>query len=323
MILPAYVGRYEVRREIARGGFAVVVLAWDEELDSPVALKILDAVENGDATLQRQFIEEARLLRRIRSNHVVAVHDVGRLNDGRPYFVMDYADRGTLADWLGEQNDRRGGGTGGPVQTRYLTAFVDAVADGLSAIHGSGIVHRDIKPANILFQSMRPGLVDPDATVLQGDADVTARAESAFDDSRILVGDLGIAQDVVRGGTDARLIGGTPAYQAPEQLDPDQPISTAADIYSSSAVLYHLVSGQRPPRPERIEEFVKRLPEEWHDALLRGLSAEPEGRYQSIQAWRAAVHDVLSEIAADMTDQEIRAVADWYSKIKLDISEIK
>src|SRR5262245_63382024 len=101
MSLPSCVGRYAVRQEIARGGFAIVALAWDEELASAVALKILGFAEGeADADLQERFIKEARLLRRVRSYHVVTVHDVGRLSDGRAYFVMDLADRGTLADWL-------------------------------------------------------------------------------------------------------------------------------------------------------------------------------------------------------------------------------
>ena len=100
MTLPSYVGRYEVRKEIGRGGFAVVVQAWDEELQSLVALKILHGELAHDEEFQLRFLEEARLLRRIRSSNVVTVHDVGRLNDGRPYFVMDFADRGTLAPRL-------------------------------------------------------------------------------------------------------------------------------------------------------------------------------------------------------------------------------
>ena len=99
MSLPSYIGRYAVRYEIARGAVATVVYAWDEELDSAVAMKILDTVQDDrDAEQQARFNKEARLLRRIRSHHVVSVHDVGRLNDGRAYFVMDLADRGTLAD---------------------------------------------------------------------------------------------------------------------------------------------------------------------------------------------------------------------------------
>src|SRR5215467_9463465 len=105
MTLPSYVGRYEVRKEIASGGFALVVQAWDEELQSLVALKILHRELAHDEEVQLRFLEEARLLRRIRSPNVVTVHDVGRLDDGRPYFVMDYADRGTLAPRL----DRPGG----------------------------------------------------------------------------------------------------------------------------------------------------------------------------------------------------------------------
>ena len=96
MELPEYIGRYVVRRQIARGGFAVVALAWDEELAAEVAIKILHYDGEDHDGLKLRFVEEARLLRRIKSYSLVNVHDVGRLGDGRPYFVMDYADRGTL-----------------------------------------------------------------------------------------------------------------------------------------------------------------------------------------------------------------------------------
>ncbi|HEU0223751.1 MAG TPA: protein kinase, partial [Paracoccaceae bacterium] len=129
MSLPSYIGRYELRREIATGGFSVVAEAWDEELQSPVAIKILLEELAEDEEIQRRFVEEARLLRRIRSPHVVAVHDVGRLNDGRPYFVMDYADRGTLAPRLVRRTGFRG------ADPQSIIALVDIVADGLSAIH--------------------------------------------------------------------------------------------------------------------------------------------------------------------------------------------
>ena len=100
MTLPRFVGRYEVREEIARGGFAVVVKAWDEELECLVALKILHEALATDDRIEQRFLQEARLLRRVNSPHVITVHDVGRLNDGRPYFVLDFADRGTLQDRL-------------------------------------------------------------------------------------------------------------------------------------------------------------------------------------------------------------------------------
>src|SRR3546814_8887022 len=98
MTLPSYVGRYRVCSEIARGGFVSVVRAWDEELVSLVAIKILHPNLANDEGIRTRFTDEARLLRRIRSHNVVTVHDVERLNDGRPYFVMDYTDRGSLAE---------------------------------------------------------------------------------------------------------------------------------------------------------------------------------------------------------------------------------
>src|SRR6058998_4274648 len=124
MLLPAYLGRYEVRHEIGRGGFAVVVQAWDDDLHSPVAIKILhpEFVHDG-SDIQQRFLDEARLLRRIKSPNVVTIHDIGRLGDGRPYFVMDFADRGTLADRFSQK----------PASTspdaRSIATLVDAVAD--------------------------------------------------------------------------------------------------------------------------------------------------------------------------------------------------
>jgi WD40 repeat protein/serine/threonine protein kinase len=304
MSLPSYVGRYAVRHEIARGGFAVVVLAWDEDLDSAVALKILDYDSGGAGEeFQRRFIEEARMLRRIRSHHVVTVHDVGRLNDGRPYFVMDYADRGTLNDWLARRSAGRIHAPGG-IDMRELMVLVDALADGLSAIHRAGLVHRDIKPANILFQSLRQVVPDPDLTVrhLPGQPGVQ-EIGGPFHDARILVGDLGIAKDVVRSGVRATMLGGTPDYHAPEQLDIEAPLTPAADIYAATAVLYQLLSGARPPKPEMLETQFPKALERWRGVLSGGLAVDPGDRFASMQSWRAAIHDVLAEAAAEAPPQ--------------------
>lgn len=310
MSLPSYVGRYAVRHEIARGGFAVVVLAWDEDLDSAVALKILDCDPAGAGDeFQRRFIEEARMLRRIRSHHVVTVHDVGRLNDGRPYFVMDYADRGTLNDWLARRAAGRIDAQSG-IDLRELMALVDALADGLSAIHRAGLVHRDIKPANILFQSLRQIVTDPDLTMrhLPGKPGPQEMG-GPFHDARILVGDLGIAKDVVRSGVRATMLGGTPDYHAPEQLDIEAPLTPAADIYAATAVLYQLLSGSRPPKPELLEAQFPQSLERWRGILSSGLAVDPAERFASMQSWRAAVHDVLAEAAAEATPQPTSTVS--------------
>ncbi len=98
--MPARLGRYAVRRRIGAGGFATVWLAYDEQLDSPVAVKVLADNWTEDHHVRQRFLEEGRFLRKVESPHVVSVYDAGELDDGRPYLVMTYADQGTLADRL-------------------------------------------------------------------------------------------------------------------------------------------------------------------------------------------------------------------------------
>src|SRR6185436_1428943 len=180
----------------------------------------------------------ARLLRRIRSPHVVTVHDVGRLDDGRPYFVMDYADRGTLAPRLEAKPGR-------PARDpQSVMLLVDAVADGLSAIHEAGIVHRDLKPANILFQQARRGPPDHMAWAQESSA---SSSRLVGIDERILVADLGIAKDLVEHGGLITLVGGTTLYWAPEQRDDNAEVTPAADVYAATALLWHVLSGEKPP----------------------------------------------------------------------------
>ena len=289
MTLPSYVGRFEVRNEIATGGFAVVLRAWDEELESFVALKILHSKLAEDEEIHRRFLEEARLLRRIRSANVVTVHDVGRLNDGRPYFVMDFADRGTLESRLERPPGSRA------LDPQGILALVDAVADGLSAIHEAGVVHRDIKPANILFQLARRSPLEQDHAAAESEGPNSVLVGT---DERVLVGDLGIAKDLVKHAGSATITGGTPLYQAPEQDDPEAAITPAADVYAASALLWHVLTGQRPPKPNSVMDGLASLPPAWHDMIGNGMALDPEARF-NIESWRSGVHEILAHEAAD------------------------
>jgi serine/threonine protein kinase len=299
MTLPSYVGRYEVRREIARGGFAVVVQAWDEELQSLVAIKILLRELADKEDIQRRFVDEARLLRRIRSPSVITVHDVGRLNDGLPYFVMDFADCGTLAARLER------GPAAQVADQPSIMALADAVADGLSAIHEAGVVHRDIKPANILFQSARRGSTEHDEA---DSADRPAQPALIGSGERILVGDLGIAKDVLKHGHFVTLIGGTPLYRAPEQGDDDAEITPAADVYSATALLWHVLTGHRPPEARDIRNRMSVLPMAWHEVIEQGMALDPSDRFASMAIWRAAVHDALAQEAAEEPNARLTEV---------------
>jgi len=290
MALPSFVGRFEVRNEIATGGFAVVLRAWDEELECFVALKILRRELAENEEIQLRFLEEARLLRRIRSPNVVTVHDVGRLNDGRPYFVMDFADRGTLASRL-----KTCSGSPGP-DPQSVMALVEAVADGVSAIHEAGVVHRDIKPANTLFQLARRGTLDQ----VQASAESLEQHSTLVGaDERILISDLGIAKDLLKHAETATLIGGTPLYQSPEQGDPATEITPAADVYAATAMLWHALTGEKPPAASGVRNRLAELPSVWHDVIEQGMAMDPEARFNSMEIWRAAVHETLAHAAAE------------------------
>ncbi|MEM9602858.1 MAG: protein kinase [Pseudomonadota bacterium] len=294
--LPAYVGRYQLREEIGRGSFATVALAWDEELQSSVALKILNVT---DTDTERRFLNEARLLRRVKAPNVVTVHDIGRLNDARPYFVLDYADRGSLAERLPHpiplatltaENPSRPNGAavdGAYAELQALLLLVDALAEGLSAIHAVGLVHRDIKPGNVFFESVRRSTQEGVGQPLPRGGPIV-RA-----DERPLVGDLGIAKDVNAGNEQPTLLGGTPLYLAPEQLDPTAVISPAADIYAASAVVWNVATGSPPPLPDRLDEALATLPAPWRTILSVGLAREPAHRFDSMDTWRWAIHDVV------------------------------
>ena len=144
--LPDRIGRYHVRTVLGMGGFAIVVRVYDEALDGDAAIKILDVDHAENTDTRARFIREAQLLRRVHSPHVVAVHDVGELADGRPYLVMEFAAGGSLASRL----------TPGPgVDPESLVSVIRALASGLEALHEAGVVHRDVKPANLLILARR------------------------------------------------------------------------------------------------------------------------------------------------------------------------
>jgi len=313
--LPAFVGRYEIRGEIDRGSFAIVALAWDEELESQVALKILDSA---DSQTEKRFLNEARMLRRVRAPNVITVHDTGRLNDGRPYFVLNYADRGTLADRVSTPlnimqdcyNASQKSGESSAMQAstaiqkdsalQSLLFLVDAIADGLAAIHAAGLIHRDIKPANILFESVRRATGgnlkalsnsnDPKSSRFSATA---AHALLVASDERVLVGDLGIAKDLTASHDHPTVLGGTPHYLAPEQLDAAASITAATDIYAASAVLWKVLTGRQPPLPDQLASQLSLLPDFWQHIVEQGMARNPDERFQSMDEWRWAIHEVV------------------------------
>ena len=213
MSTPSLLGRYPVRRRIGAGAFATVWLAHDDQLDSPVAIKVLADNWTEDLHVRQRFLEEGRFLRRVESPHVVSVYDAGELPDGRPFLVMSYADQGTLADRLELA----------PLTRAQAVHVVGQVGAGLHALHQRGVLHRDVKPANVLFRTVGA----------EGHERVCA-----------MVGDLGLGKAMDMSSR-LTMIGGTPQFVAPEQAR-GEGLDARADQFSLAALTYLLLAGRAP-----------------------------------------------------------------------------
>ncbi|MGI9599144.1 MAG: serine/threonine-protein kinase, partial [Acidimicrobiales bacterium] len=263
---PTSIGRYELGSKLGIGGFASVHRAHDPALDGDVAVKILlpQFIDNED--IKHRFLQEARLLRRVDSPNLVRVYDIGELEGGRPYFVMELAEGGVLTDRLPARVGRAIGRTS-------LTQVVDALAGGLTALHGANIVHRDIKPDNLLIA----GAGNTEATQIG--------AALLADGERLLIGDLGLAKDQEQTSAGPTVSGGTPFYRPPEQMTPGAPITPAADIYAATAVIWYLLTGSHPPETVAIPAKLTSMPAAWQPVLERGLEHDPTLRYATIGEW--------------------------------------
>jgi serine/threonine-protein kinase len=204
-------GRYELHRRIARGGMAEVVLARDQLLDRPVAVKILFPEFATDAAFVERFRREAQAAAGLNHPNIVGVYDWGR--EANTYFiVMEYVDGRSLADVL------RAEGTLHPDRAADIATDVAAA---LGFAHRNGVVHRDVKPGNVLISSA--GLVK--------------------------VTDFGIARAISHNAEEALTqtgsVMGTATYFSPEQAQ-GKSVDPRSDLYSLGIVMYEMVCGKAP-----------------------------------------------------------------------------
>ncbi len=268
--------RYDVERELGRGGMATVYLAKDLKHDRDVAIKVLLPELSASIGADR-FEREIRLAAKLQHPHILGLYDSGIAN-GLMYYVMPFVKGESLRDRI----DREG-----MLPIDDAIGITLEVAGALGHAHTLGIVHRDIKPENILLQG-----------------------------NHALVADFGIARAVSEAGaqklTQTGMSVGTPVYMAPEQ-SLGESVGPTADLYSLGCVLYEMLAGEPPFAGKNAAQIMARhametvpsirivrsaVPEEIEDALFAVLGKMPADRPQTATAFAEALGLVLGATAS-------------------------
>ncbi|EYF01434.1 serine/threonine-protein kinase [Chondromyces apiculatus] len=226
-------GKYRVEQILGQGGMGVVVAAVHQQLQQRVAIKFLLPGASHDATAR--FLREARAAVRLKSEHVARVSDVGELEGGTPYMVMEYLD-GTDLSHLVRQR--------GALPIEEAVTYVLHACEAIAEAHAIGIIHRDIKPANLFLTTGADG----SQTVKVLDFGIsTAGAPGA---------DTAPGAEPAMSLTQTEMMLGSPLYMSPEQMRSAKTVDHRADIWSMGALLYQLVTGTVPFNTTSLAELI-------------------------------------------------------------------
>lgn len=260
--------RVTIIEMIGRGAMGCVYKATQQNVDRPVAVKALHLSCLSDKESVARFFREAKLVSSLNHPNIVRVFAVGMAKDVQPYFVMDYVQGETLADFI--EHDKL-------TAKQFLSVFMQ-VASALEHAHSKGVIHRDIKPRNII-------LVDDNG-------ELTVKLVD-FGIARTVVPDTSEKQKITRTGA----IIGSPTYMSPEQCT-GRKVDHRTDIYSLGCVMYEAATGDVPfkdedavgligkhvfeaPDPVARRARIPDLPNGVFQIISTAMEKLPESRYQS------------------------------------------
>jgi eukaryotic-like serine/threonine-protein kinase len=277
-------GRYVVTRLLGQGAMGAVFAARHSELEQNVAIKFMFPEFASNRIYSARFAREAKLAAKVQSPHLVRVFDVGRIESGVPYLVME---RLTGRDLAAELEER------GRLPVAEAVDLALQVATGVGELHGLGYVHRDLKPSNLFV------------------ADVAGTRT-------LKILDFGISKEAPSTSsalTSTESMLGTPSYMSPEQIKNSKDVDPRSDLWSLGVILYELVTGRlpfetssngvgelfgiilfkdaTPPRAHRPD-----LPQAFERVVLRCLQRDPADRYRDVVELAEALRPFAGTVAA-------------------------
>jgi eukaryotic-like serine/threonine-protein kinase len=228
-------GKYRIERVIGVGGMGIVVAARHEQLDQLVAIKFVrdDALDNDEAV--ERFLREARSAARLKSEHVARVLDVGRLESGAPYMVMEFLEGNDLGQALTRD---------GPMAVDLAAALMLQVCEAVAEAHAAGIVHRDLKPENLFLTRTVGG--SPKMKVLDFGV---SRSTRLSDDPKAKL-------------TRTSTMLGSPLYMAPEQMRSSRDVDARGDVWALGVVLFELLTARSPFEAGTMPELCLKIVQE-------------------------------------------------------------
>lgn len=276
-------GKYRLEAIVGSGGMGFVARATHLTLGEPVAIKILRRDVTGIPGATERFLREARACVRIKSEHVVRVHDTGTLSSGMPYMVMELLEGQDFAQALQHH---------GAMSVGHVVDAMMQAMDAIAEAHALGIVHRDLKPSNLFITERRDGM--PLVKVLDFGISKTTRQ----DESALTTGDTLL---------------GSPRYMSPEQMRSTRDVDHRTDIWSLGVIIHELLTGEPPfhapntaglcaailtEPPAPLRRLLPRIPEALERIVLCCLEKDPNRRFASIADLAAALAPFASHAAA-------------------------